>query len=123
MLRALALYIGIFLPFATAVAANDISSQQPDSNGVYVPGLGVTGPALVHGAPAQCPADSEHLKRVVALSLIVNANGAVEDVKTFNASRSPLDEAAIPAVGQSTFSPGTKDGVAVKVRRDIWVSF
>jgi TonB family protein len=78
---------------------------------------------LVHGADAPCPAGTEGLKHVVALDVEIGADGTVGEIARMNAEASPLDDAAIAAVRQSTFSPAVVKRDGAPMRRDVFVVF
>ncbi len=108
-----------------AIALSQKLEPRPDKDGVYFPGFGVESPKLLHGVSAVYPSDPQvsTIKHVCALSAMIGTDGNPENIQVENARSSPLDEAAIAALRQSTFSPGKVHGQPVSVRIEIWVPF
>jgi TonB family protein len=121
-MRTVALCLAAVL-VCTPSGAAEKAQPQPDSRGVYVVAQGVQRPDLQRTEDAPCPAGTENLKHVAALSVVVNPDGSAGEVTILNAQPSPLDQAAMDAVKKSTFKPGTLNGAAVPVQRDIWLAF
>ncbi len=59
---------------------------------------------------------------MVVLQLIIDTDGKVKNIKVVK-SVPELDEAALQAIGQYVFSPGKKDGKAVKTLMIMPVQF
>lgn len=59
----------------------------------------------------------------VYLLIYINENGGVDDVKVLKGLGAGCDEAAIDAVKQTKFSPGKDNGVAVKVKLSLPITF
>ena len=94
---------------------------------VFNPGNGVTLPTVVREVRPDYTeaAKAEHLEGKVLLGMVVRADGTVGDV-TVDESLDKvygLDDQAVKAAMQSTFKPGTKDGMAVAVRVHIEMRF
>lgn len=60
---------------------------------------------------------------VCAIRLVVGADGTPTNLSVASAPQGPLDEAAIAAVKQSQFLPGTLHGKPVPVQAFVWVPF
>jgi TonB family protein len=101
------------------------ANPQPDSNGIYAGWNGVAVASIVHAVPAELPQDAKltGIKHVCALLVIVGADGVLKNAALANKSASPFDEAAIKAVSQSQFAPGSFKGKPVATRLMIWVPF
>jgi TonB family protein len=61
--------------------------------------------------------------QVSTIGLVVAADGTPEDLALLSPSLGPLDDAALAAVRQSKFEPGTLRGKPVPVRACVWVPF
>ncbi|HUR79741.1 MAG TPA: TonB family protein [Thermoanaerobaculia bacterium] len=79
---------------------------------------GLTAPRLTRRGAVTYPpiARAQRVQGVVIMSVLVNENGNVVDVKVIRGVPQPvgLNEAAIQTMRRSSFSPATKDGVRVK---------
>ena len=111
-----------------AVAAAFILSAAAQSNSVvYRVGQdGVKAPVLTREVKPIYTASAKERKVQgrVALKAIVQADGTVaDDVKIATSLDPDLDQAAITAVKQWRFDPGTKDGKAVPVEVDVEMTF
>ncbi len=86
---------------------------------------GVTAPALVHQVRPQYPPRARQRRHqgTVSVELVVDADGSVEVVKVVDGQGPELDQAAIEALQQWRFRPGSRFGVPVPVRMEISVSF
>jgi TonB family protein len=97
-----------------------IKSEQPkpDKDGVYSPGPGILPPNVVQrasaGYPAHSPADA--VEGVCLLSLVVGVDGVPANIQVVTTHGAAFDTAAIDAVKQFRFEPGTMDGKPVPVR-------
>jgi TonB family protein len=86
---------------------------------------GATRPRLIYGPE---PEYSEQARKAkvqgsIALTVTVDANGDVADVKVVKGLGSGLDEKAIEAVRTWKFKPGTEDGTPVRSEIAVDVSF
>jgi TonB family protein len=81
--------------------------------------------SLVHAIPAVAPDDPrlEGSKHVCALLVEIGADGVLKKIAVANKVASPFDEAAITAVRQSQFEPGSFKGKPVTTRLVVWVPF
>ena len=89
------------------------------------PGDGsVTRPVAIEQPNPIYPEEAKRTKvqGVVVLSVTVGANGQVKDARVIQ-SVPALDQAALEAVRQWTFRPGTRDGKPVDVVTDITINF
>ena len=99
--------------------------QQPDKYGVYTPGEGVTPPKLLRGVAAVFPADKD-LRGIVHISVLrvaVGREGAPSRIEVESLPNQSFDDAAIAAVRQSQFEPGTWNGGPVPAYMSVWVPF
>jgi protein TonB len=107
---------------AAAGAAQDKAAQEPNK-----PGNGVTSPTVVKEVKPVYTDDAkrERIQGTVAMDVVVLADGTVGNVKITNSldAKYGLDEEAVRAVKQWTFSPGTKDRKPVDVLVSIEMSF
>jgi TonB family protein len=98
---------------------------QPDKLGVYEPYGVVKNARLINAVPAALPPGATVATggHVSTLSMVIGVDGIPSDVQVVNNKKSPLDNAAIMAVKQSTFAPGTLHGKPVPVRTFVWMPF
>ncbi len=68
-------------------------------------------------------ARQERKEGTVVLKLTINKDGAVSDVHVVNGIEKDIDQAAVEAVGQWKFSPGTYQGNPVDVELSVSVNF
>lgn len=59
----------------------------------------------------------------VYLLIYINESGGVDDIKVLKGLGAGCDEAAINAVQQTKFSPGKDNGVAIKVKLSMPITF
>jgi len=114
------------LAIAAAATMAGASEPTPDTHGVYLPGLGVNAPKLVHGAPAPYPSDPElaaGAKHICTLIIVIGEDGIPRSIQLANTHGSPFDGPAIAAVKQSEFKAGSLHGKPVPVRIQIVVPF
>jgi TonB family protein len=89
------------------------------------PGDGrVTRPVPVNKPDAVYPesAKRDKIQGMVRLAVTVDKNGTVEDARVVQ-SVPELDQAALDAIRQWTFHPGTRDGVPVETKCEITINF
>jgi hypothetical protein len=100
-------------------------TPQVDKDGVYSMGGGVTPAKLIQGFPANYPSDPglETVKHIVALRVVIGADGTPGEIEVVNARPSRFDEGAIAAVKASQFAPGRYEKNAVPTRMLLWVPF
>ena len=112
-------------------AAPDCSNHDPivtnldDGTPVYRPGCGVTPPRVVYQTE---PEFTEHARKknisgTVVVSLVVDTNGSVRDVKVERALEPSLDQQALAAVRTWKFEPAMKNGQPVMVQLNAEVTF
>jgi TonB family protein len=97
----------------------------PSTSSAYRVGGEVTVPRILSKAE---PVYSEEARKnklqgSVVLSVVVDASGAPTQIAVLRPLGMGLDEAAIAAVSQWKFSPGTKNGTAVPVFTQIEMTF
>ena len=110
----------IFLGACVLLASAVLGAQEQT---VYKPGDGVTLPVVTKQVKAFYTQEAmdAHIEGTVGLEVVVQADGAVGEVKVAR-SLDPtygLDQEAVKAMKQWQFKPGTKDGKAVAVRVDV----
>ena len=93
--------------------------------GAFRVGGGVSAPRLVHKVD---PEYSEQARKskfqgAVVLSVVVQKDGTVRDIRVVRSLGLGLDEKAIEAVKQWRFQPGEKSGQAVDVIAQVEVTF
>ncbi len=59
----------------------------------------------------------------VYLLIYINENGGVDDVKVLKGLGAGCDEAAVDAIKHTKFSPGKDNGVAIKVKLSMPITF
>jgi protein TonB len=101
-----------------ALAAGALAQSPPNTPGVSQPRL----------IRKQEPQDSDEARKArlegrVGLSVIVSAEGAVQDVQVTKPAGLGLDENAMDAVRTWVFRPGMKDGQPVRVTTKVEVNF
>jgi len=114
-------------PF-TAEAAGDLASslsraERPQGGGS--PGVTLPSP-LIEVKPVYNPAAMQAgIEGTVLLQTVVLADGSVGDVKVVRSLDTTygLDQAAIDAMKQWRFTPGTKDGSPVRVAVSVEMTF
>jgi len=91
---------------------------KPDKNGVYSAGSGVLQPIVIQRVAAVYPADvlMDAVESECVLSMFIGADGIPADIQVVHSSGAAFDDAAIAAVRQSKFAPGTLNGTPVPVR-------
>ncbi|MFP2906080.1 energy transducer TonB, partial [Pyxidicoccus sp. 3LFB2] len=98
----------------TAISSDDASRLGLGSTDG---GVSLHPPTLVADSPAAWPQGLEGAAAEVGLELLVDAQGAVTEVKVLEAAEhAPLTEAAVKAAPGLRFSPATLGGQPVSVR-------
>jgi TonB family protein len=98
---------------------------KPDKDGVYSLGPGIVAPIVLERAAAVYPADAptDAVNGFCALTLVVGSDGVAAGIEVTHSHGSAFDLAAIEAVKQTRFDPGTLDGKAVPVRIEARIHF
>src|ERR1019366_6089768 len=93
--------------------------------GVFRVGGGVSAPQLVARIEPEYSEQARKAKYqgVVVLSIIVQKDGSVRDIRVVQPLGLGLDEKAIDAVKQWKFRPGMKSGSPVDVQATVEVTF
>jgi periplasmic protein TonB len=88
-------------------------------------GRGVTPPQLIYKIDPEFSEEARKAKHqgVVVLSIEVDANGKVRNVRVRQSLGLGLDEKAIDAVSHWRFRPGIEDGKPVKTEATVQVNF
>jgi TonB family protein len=103
-----------------------------ETNGIAVPGRGVTPPKIVHSAAAELADEvreaTQKARKVgfvstSLVSLVVDEQGKPQNLCLTRTSGYGLDANAAKAVRQYTFTPATMDGKPVPIRIAIEVNF
>lgn len=97
----------------------------PAAEGIYSVGNGTSPPRVLSKTD---PSYSEEaraakLSGAVTLSTVINTDGRAEDIRIVKGLGMGLDEMAVASVQQWVFSPGTHNGIPVKVRAQIEINF
>jgi TonB family protein len=105
------------------------TAPMPDAEGTYFVGPQVTAPRLVRvmaaGYPSVMPV-GKHAANVAGftvLSMVIGADGSPTGIEVLHKHGDAYDAAAIAAVKQSKFAPGSLAGKPVPVRIDVRVPF
>jgi len=105
------------------------TAPMPDAEGTYFVGPQVTAPRLVRvmaaGYPSVTPV-GKHVANVAGftvLSMVIGADGSPTGIEVLHKHGDAYDAAAIAAVKQSKFAPGSLAGKPVPVRIDVRVPF
>ena len=112
---------------AACIVGLAAASTQAQQDTVYTPGDGVSVPTVTRQVQPQYTSEAiaNRIEGKVGLSTVVLADGKVGDVKVIRSLDSVhgLDEAAVKAMKQWEFKPGTRDGKPVAVRVSIEMAF
>lgn len=94
-------------------------------DGSYRPGGDVKAPVLVNRVDPVYPELSRRLRQQgpVTLRAIITAEGTVEDLRVAGSASPLLDEAALTAVRQWRYRPGTLNGRGVRILLTVTVDF
>jgi len=117
-------WVLVLLTLAGAGLGAQDDTPTPDADGVYEPYAGVRPARLVQATPAVVLPEESRAggRHICTLSAVVGVDGTVSKIEVVG-PKSPLDDAAIAAVKQSQFAPGTLDGKPVPVRTFVWIPF
>jgi len=93
--------------------------------GPYRPGSGITPPGLLREVKPDYTEDARRLgiRGDVVMEIVVKRDGRVGDVRVLQGLGHGLDERAIAAVRQWTFSPATRRGAPVDVLVEVAMEF
>jgi TonB family protein len=119
---------------AAAPPASEVASPGPGPTAPSAPGAsavhtvgapGVTAPVLQKSAPVEYPqlAKATRVQGAVVVSALVDEKGRVTEARAVSPGNEILRQAAVAHVLQRQYVPGQKDGVPVKVRILVHVSF
>ena len=100
--------------------AAGVNSFQPrsDSNGVYFPGRGVTGPLIIERAQVEYPTTNvptSDIEGTTILKLVVSREGVATDIQVVSSHGDAFDQASMHAIQQCRFAPGRLNGDPVPV--------
>jgi periplasmic protein TonB len=93
--------------------------------GPYRPGSGITPPGLLHEVKPDYTEEARRLgiRGDVVMEIVVKRDGRVGDVRVLQGLGHGLDERAVAAVRQWTFSPATRRGAPVDVMVEVAMEF
>jgi TonB family protein len=105
-----------------ALAVPSASAQTPAP---VRPGQGVLPPRILKEVKATYPPEAmkARLEGIVRLECVVEADGTVGDVRVLEGLDASLDAAAIGALKEWRFAPGTRNGTPVPVLVEVEISF
>jgi TonB family protein len=108
-----------------AVPTGPAAVPQPDEDGVYRLGPGITAPTIVTSEPADYPqgAQESDVPHIGIYAVVVGADGTLKSVKCIFANESVYDAGAISAIQNSRFTPGMLGDKPVPVLVDVRVPF
>ena len=92
---------------------------------VYKIGDGVTAPRVLTKVDPSYTEEAKnaHIEGTTTLRCVISTDGRAEKIEVFRSLDAGLDAQAMAAVSQWTFTPGEKDGKAVRVLATIEVNF
>lgn len=107
---------------------SDLAAEGPprvDPSGAYRVGGDVKAPVLLHRVEPVYPAGAKHdgVSGIVILEVVIGKDGRVKDAVVLKGLPEGLSEAAVDAVRQWEFRPGTVKGEPVDVIFNISVNF
>jgi periplasmic protein TonB len=113
--------IPMSLMFAVAVSFVVVSARQT----VYEPGPGITLPSVIKEVKPDYPREAMDagVQGDVVMACVVSRDGRPGEITIERSLEPRLDDAAVAALKQWEFKPGTKDGEPVAVRVRILMTF
>jgi TonB family protein len=90
---------------------------------VYEPGGATTLPKVLKEVRAQYPSPDIPAEGRVIMTCVVRTDGRVSDVAVIEPLEPRLDDAAVEALKQWEFEPGTRNGKPVAVRISVEMTF
>jgi TonB family protein len=108
-----------------AIPTGPATIPQPDADGVYRLGPGITSPTLIAAEPAAYPdgALATDVPHIGIYAVLVAPDGTPAKVKCIFRNESVYDAGAIAAIQKSTFAPGMLGDKAVPVLVHVRVPF
>ena len=101
-----------------------LSADAPIDPEVYAPGAdGVSPPVGLRAAAAATAAADGRSRELSRIELIIARDGSVESARLLGTRRDVLGGMFLSAAKAWEFRPAMKDGVAVRYRKTILVSF
>lgn len=116
----------VLLFTAAVFAFGGPSAGHQDAEKIYTPGKdGVTHPVVVKEVKPRYPKERLEAKKgaVVTLDCVVTPEGLPSKVRVQTPGDPAFDEAALKALEQWEFKPGTKDGKPVPVKVEVVLTF
>jgi len=97
----------------------------PDGAEIYRVRAGVTAPKAIYQPEPEFSEEARkaHYQGVVGLTVVIDKNGLVQDIRIARPLGMGLDEQALNGIKTWKFQPATRDGQAVAVQVNIEVSF
>lgn len=118
------------LPVDSGLACPATVEHQPDTDGIYEVGHGVTVPQITKSVQATFTEEARQQVRAVPnfhavtlLMLVVDTKGKPKDICVRRTAGFGLDRQAVQAASKYRFRPAMKDGVPVAVRMAVEVNF
>jgi TonB family protein len=109
-------------PASPEPPAEEETREAPSQESVLPLGPGIRPPTVRERVEPEYSQEAR-IQGTVVVSAIVRRDGSAEVVGVSKGLDPGLDEAAVKAISQWKFNPGTKDGEPVDVRLDIEVNF
>lgn len=108
---------------ANIIAGTFTRAEAETIAAAMIPAAGVVRPrATVRPLPVHA-AESSGVEGIVAMQVLVNADGTIASVAVKESLDAALDAAAVEALERWRFTPGTKNGVPVQMELTIWFEF
>ena len=115
------------IALVSSLVAGPVAShaQQAAQGPVYKPGDGVSAPVVVKEIKPQYTPEAMRAKieGTVGLECVVETHGRVGEVTVTKPLDEGLDKEAVKAVRRWEFTPGKKDGKAVRVQITLELTF
>lgn len=115
----------VFAGAAITIGLLNGQVPQPDKDGAYKMGPGISAPHVKQRVDPQYTVEAKDAKveGTVLLSVVIGTDGQAHYINVVKGIGSGLDEKAVEAVQKWSFEPGMKDGQPVDVRASIEINF
>ena len=115
----------VFAGAVITIGLLNAQPPQPDTNGAYKVGGGVSAPRVQSRSDPEYTVQAKDAKveGTVLLSVVVGTDGLAHYINVVKGIGNGLDEKAVEAVQKWSFEPGLKDGQPVDVRASIEINF
>jgi bla regulator protein BlaR1 len=123
--RKIALVVAVLVMTFASIAGREAAPRQDADREVHKPGGRVVPPKVLKEVRPQYTrrAMDEKIQGEVVMECVVKGDGTVGDTKIVRALDPDLDKAAVEALAQWIFEPGTRDGKPVNVLVTIAMTF